>query len=67
MVLCSSSEKLNLHFCSSKAAKIGIKTQNSAARSGLMVMISLAGSGGERRWQPSLIACRGKKFPIALH
>ena len=73
MLLCSSVEavpcilELSLHLCYSKAAKIGIKTQTSAARSRLMVMINLAGSVGERRWQPSLIACQGKRSPITLH
>lgn len=73
MLLCSSAEavlcilELSLHLCYSKAAKTGIKPQTSSARSRLMVMISLAGSIGERRWQPSLVACQGKRFQIALH
>lgn len=73
MLLCSSGGAilciwdLSLHLCYSKAAKIGTKPQTSAARSRLMVRISLAGSVGERRWQPTLIACQGRRFPIALH
>lgn len=57
-LLCTSVEaiprvlELSVHLCCSKAAKIGVKTQAFAARSGLTVVITLAGSG--------------RRFPIGL-
>lgn len=73
MLLCSSAEaagrslELSLRPCHRKEAKMGIKSQTSAARSRLMVTISLAGSVGRRRWWPSRIAFPGRSFPVALH
>lgn len=58
-LLCTSVEaipcvlELSLHLCYSKAAKIGVKTQTFAARSWLMVVMSLAGSA--------------RRFLIGLH
>lgn len=45
--------ELSLHLCCSKAAKTGVKTQVSAARSGLTEVLNLAGSG--------------RRLPIGLH